>query len=475
MQSAFVAAAFAVALALAVPASAQTPLTLDEALRRVSDAHPDLRLIAARAEALDAARDIAALRPATTLETSLENIAGSGDARGLGGAEFTLGLAFVFEHANKRAARTAVIDSRIDALAAEREVRRLDLLAEVARRYLDAMAAHWRGTIAQHDAQQRGNARDAARRRFKAGAAPESSALAAEAALARAELAHASAQLGELNAVRHLTTLWGEPEPDAALASGEPPALPALEPFDVLLARLDQSPDLARLADAHRIADTRLRLAQTDARSDISWQVGLRRLQDTRDVALVAGLSVPLGTAHRAEPSIRKARLERDALEIERESTTRALRATLIEATGRYALAREEVRRLDADVLPRLIAATDAAARAYRAGAGDYLDWSQLQSEAIDAHFQRVDATTAGLVALIEIQRLAGLPIRFAAADETASTHFPPACSAKPEAGRHQVQRAGADEDPPCHVGADARPESTNTIPIGFTAAGETP
>lgn len=419
MQSAFVAATFAAVLAWAAPAHAEYALTLDDALRRVSDTHPELRLIDARTGMLDAVREAAALMPGMTFDTTLENVAGTGEASGLGGAELTLGIASIFERGSKRTARIDLVDSRRDALAAERETRRLDLLADVARRYLDAASAHWRGDIAKQDAEQRSAARDAARRRFQAGAAPESSALSAEAALARAELAQARAQLGERSALRHLAALWGELDPNVTLASFDSPELPALESRDALFARLDRTPDMAKLADARRIADARLRLAEADARTDVSWQVGVRRIQESRDMALVAGFSVPLGHARRAAPAIREARLERDALEIERDSVTLLLRATLIEAMGRYELAREEIRRLDAEVLPRLHAAADAAERAYRAGAGDYLDWSQLQSETIDAHFQRVDASTAGLVALIEIQRLAGLPIRFAASGDS--------------------------------------------------------
>ena len=386
-------------------------MTLHDALQRVSDAHPDLRLIDASAGVLDAARDSAALGPATTLDATLENLAGSGEARGLHGAELTLGIASIFERGGKREARIALADSRRDALATERDARRLDLLADVARRYLDAAAARWRGDVAQQDARQRSNARDAARKRFTAGAAPESAALSAEAALARAELAQARARLGERHAFAYLAALWGrQNEGSETPAAEEPATLPELEPLDALLVRLEQNPELAKLADARRIADARLRLAETDSRADVSWQVGVRRLQASRDMALVAGLSVPLGHARRAAPSIREATLERDALGIERESIALALRITLLEAAGRYELAREEVRRLDADVLPRLHTAAAAAERAYRAGAGGYLEWAQLQSEAIDARFQRVDAATAGLTALIEIQRLIRRP-----------------------------------------------------------------
>lgn len=418
MHPALVVAAFAAALAWADVAHAQTSLSLDAALQRVSETHPDLRLISARDTRLAAARETAAMPPDLALEATLENFAGSGEAHGLDAAELTLGLASHFERGGKREARIALVDRERDAVATEHRARRLDLLADVAHRYLAAASAGWREDVAREGAEQHATARDAALKRFTAGASPESSVLAAEATLARAELAQARARLGKRNAVRHLATLWGELEPDFVPASNEPPRLPELEPTGTLLARLDDSPEVARLADSRRIAEARLRMAESESRGDLSWQLGLRRLQGTRDTALVAGLSLPLGNTRRAAPSIREALLERDALDIERDSLALALRATLIEASGRYDLACEEVRRLDADVLPRLRAAAVAAERAYRAGAGDYLDWSQFQSEITDARFERVDAVVAALSALIEIQRLAGLPIRFADAGE---------------------------------------------------------
>lgn len=52
-----------------------------------------------------------------------------------------------------------------------------------------------------------------------------------------------------------------------------------------------------------------------------------------------------------------------------------ALYSTLVEAHGRYTVARDEVARLQDDVLPKLTKAEQAAERAYRAGAISYLEW----------------------------------------------------------------------------------------------------
>jgi cobalt-zinc-cadmium efflux system outer membrane protein len=60
---------------------------------------------------------------------------------------------------------------------------------------------------------------------------------------------------------------------------------------------MERTPELAQFADARRIAQARLQLARSAASPDLSWQLGVRRLQETDDTALVASLSMPLAAA----------------------------------------------------------------------------------------------------------------------------------------------------------------------------------
>ncbi|HRN60172.1 MAG TPA: TolC family protein, partial [Chiayiivirga sp.] len=187
-------AAFVAVCAVAFPTHAADPLTLDDAFLRVADAHPDLRLFGARHEALKAELDRSSLRPALVAGAEVENVLGTGPASGLDGAEITLSLASVLERGGKLDARRTLAQSRIDALAIEREAQRLDLLAEVARRYLAVVGAQREGELAQLDVDQRERTVAAARRRHEAGASPESVVLTAQAALARSELDRARAR-----------------------------------------------------------------------------------------------------------------------------------------------------------------------------------------------------------------------------------------------------------------------------------------
>lgn len=400
----------ALTAALCMSAHAQSPavLTLDDAFSRVDQTHPELRLLGSQRAVLDAEMDRAMLRPPLVAGADIENAFGSGETGAFKRAEITLSLASVLERGGKLDARKVLAQSRIDALAIDREARRLDLLAEVARRYLAIVGAQRQQVVADLDIGQRQRTVAGARQRLQAGASPESVVLTAQAALARAELDRARASQRLLAARQHLAALWGERDPKFEIVAGDPLALPQIRNFDALADLLDTNPELVRFVGERRIREARVQLARSQATLDIDWQVGVRRLQEIDDFGLIGSVSMPLGASRRAGPDIRAAEAELALVEIEREVKGLSLYSTLAEAHGRYRVALVEVERLQTDVLPKLAKAEAAAERAYRAGAISYLEWAQLQSERTASRKQQLEAALDAQRALIEIQRLTG-------------------------------------------------------------------
>ncbi len=404
------------ALAIAPCAIAQVPsppepLTLDAAISRVARTHPDLRLPVLQRAAAEARYEGAGFKPPLAFGVDIENALGTGASRGFDASEVTVSLAGVLERGGKLDARRALAQANIDTLAPQREITRLDLMAEVARRYLAITAARGQRRIALDDIEQRRRAVAAARVRLQAGASPASTLMTAQAALAQAELDRDRAVQAERAARLALAALWNAREADFTEVSGEPLQLPALEDFQQLAALLSDTPELALIAGEARVREAQLQLARSELRGNLSWQLGMRNNRDSGDTALVGGFSLPLGNARRAGPEIRAAEAELAMSAVQRESRALQLYSTLAEAHGRYATARLEVARLDSDVLPQLQRAEKAAESAWRAGAISYLEWAQLQAMRIEARQRQLDAALAAQIALIEIQRLTGQPL----------------------------------------------------------------
>jgi len=391
-------------------AASPESMTLDSAMARVLERHPDLKLAGFTEQSLRAAMDTAAQRPPLTAGVLVENALGTGNASGFKNAQVTLSLASVLERGGKREARQALASTRLDAVAFSREAKRLDLLAEVARRYLDVVAAQAEAEIAAIDIEQRTRTVAAATKRVQAGASPESARLTAEAMRARAELDRNRGRREAEAAFRRLAVLWSERNAPVASVTGDPLALPAVPGFDALAQLLERTPELQRFAGEERIREARLQLARSARTPDVEWQVGIRRLQDLSAWGLVAGASIPLGASHRAAPEIRAAESDLESVSLERESSELTLYATLAQAYGQFVARKSEVEQSRDDLLPRLARAEAAAERAYRAGALSYLEWAQVQSDTTAARKQQLAAAIDAQRALIEIQRLTGEP-----------------------------------------------------------------
>lgn len=403
-QAALAAGLFVLAVA---SGAAARPFTLAHAHERVAQFHPDLRLFLPRRDSLEADARAADLRPALEVQVELENVLGSGPIQGTRTAELTLSLAGVLERGGKREARRALAAARIDALAVQRAATQLDLLAETTRRYLDLATLQSQRPLLDEDLAQRQRIARAARKRFAAGAAPEASALAAEAEVAQAEVRLATLGAREAAAWRRLSLMWGAPPAEAVPdVDAVPETLPALPKLDTLIERIAEAPELATFADEARIREARLRLAETEASPDLRWSAGVRHLQDGRDTGLVAGFSVPLGTHQRAEPAIAAARAERETLAISRESAALQLEAVAVDAWSQVESGRLQADRLRTEVLPRLERAAAQSERAYRAGALSYLEWAAVQTDITTSRFALLEARVATQRALIELQRL---------------------------------------------------------------------
>jgi outer membrane protein, heavy metal efflux system len=393
-------------------AGAQEPrvLTLDAAFARVLAKHPDLTRFAHLREGAAATRDAEDQRPPLGLNLDLENAPRSGQDSSFDTAEATLSLASVIERGNKRAARVAVADAQLGAIAMQEEQRRVDLLAEVARRYFDLLSLQSMEELAARDLAPREKAVDAATQRVRAGATPESIRLAADAALVRATLQRDRLRVQTSAAARRLAVLWQGREPDFDRIAGNLLTIPSTPSLEALRELIERSPDLRRFADESRLREARVQLARSHRATDIEWRAGIRRLEEDGSWAAVVGVSVPLGSASRAAPGIRAAQAELAALSLERESEAMTLEATLIDAYSTFTGAASEVAAQRDLLLPKLEQAERSSEKAFRGGALSYIEWSQVQSDAMSARREQLLAALEAHRALIEIQRLTGAP-----------------------------------------------------------------
>lgn len=388
--------------------SVPAPFTLADAIQRSLGIHPTLRGFVFELRAQEASLAEARLHSGFQADVLVEDAAGTGDRRGLSTAQTTLSLGHLIELGGKREGRVAVAEASRQRLRTEQAARQLDVVAEVARRFVVVLSGQERVRIAQDGVGIARRSLAAVVQRVEAARSPEAEGIRAEVGLLEAELVLENAEHELVTARHRLAAAIGEDEVRFGPATGDLLEFPQIATFAELRVMLLASPDLQRFADEARVRDAQVRLAEMRRRPDIRGTVGLRRYEQGNDVAVVAGISLPLYSASRAQAQIDASRADRDRLQSDRDSVFLRTQAELFRVHQELTHASEVANVLRVRLLPRLERALEQTEYAYQQGRYSYLQWSVAQQELLDARRRVIETATEFHTLQIEIERLTG-------------------------------------------------------------------
>ncbi len=394
-----------------LPAKADTSLTLASALERTLEKNPELQVFPLREMALQGRAQTDALHPAVEAGIELENFAGSGDYSGTEAMDTTLSLSSVLELGHKRDARMAVADARLDRLRAEQEVAALDASGEVARRFLDALVAQERLALAREAEKLASETVQAVKRRAESGGGSQADVLRAKASLEQARLASGRAASSARANRTLLAAMWGDTEPDFLTVSGDLLKVGSQEPIAALHERASRNPSVLRLASETRLKDAEVRMAQANARRDINWSAGVRQLNETDDMALVASMSVPMFAGKRNAGALQAAQAEKDEATFVQDAALQQWRAQLQALHGQRQQSLDEVHALQSTVIPLLEQALQSTRAAFASGQLGYQEWLISRQELLSAQLALLDAADKAHRFRIDIEQLTAEPL----------------------------------------------------------------
>ncbi len=386
-------------------------LTLPQAVERTLAGNPELKAFAFRLRAQEGRAVSAGIGPATELKIDVENALGTGVARGLDAAQFTFALSQVIELGGKRSRRVETAWAGVNLIEVERQAAQLDVLAEVARRFIHVAGDQEQLKLTQRATALAQGTRDAAQKRFEAAKAPEVELRRARVQLARARVDEEHAEHELLTSRRKLAALWGDTKADFGTIAADLYRLPEAGDFETLIARVQGNPNSLRLASEARLRDAEVRLAETRARGDWTLGGGVRYLRESNDLAAVASLSIPLFTGGRAEGAIAEARAQRGETGARQDAHRVRVQAQLFELHQELRHAITEATMLRADALPELEAALEATRYAFERGRYSYLEWVDAQRELVNVQRALIEAAQNAHLHQAEIERLTGEPL----------------------------------------------------------------
>ena len=383
-------------------------LTLLQAAELTLARNPRLRSASFGREAAAADLDQAALKPQWSVDLQVEDFAGTGAVSGIESAETTLRLSRIFQSSGIRTGRMSVASALEGQVENDLDIKRLDLMTLLAHRFLVVVRQQELFDLAEHSVEVWKHATQLAQTRERAGAAPAVERLRTEIRVANAGLQLEDAE-HELQAARVLlAATWGDSAPTFGTADATLCSLTELAPFDVVAANLDRNPDLLRFASEKRVQEAQAQLAIARQKPDWTLSAGVRRFELLDDQALVFGVSVPLGSASRAAPALRRAKALSQQSDFEEQDARLGIRATLCELYQELLHTRTEVELFEKEILPRADMILNDIEDGYRVGRFSHLELVNAQAELLAARAARLDACNNHHLYLIDIERLTG-------------------------------------------------------------------
>jgi cobalt-zinc-cadmium efflux system outer membrane protein len=396
-----------------VTTKADNRLTMKHAITNVLEHSPAIKAADYELKAAAARIRTAKLSPAYRGSIELENFAGSGLHSGSDALETTLSLSKVLELGDKAKMRGDVSHNKAMLLRNEQDSRRLDLLAETAKRFIEVITDQHRLVNAYDSIDIVKRTKQIVEKRVKAGKSPTAELRRTKIKLSRSELKLKHAR-HKLEATRlKLAILWGEMPPAQSqlsftTADAELFKLEQLAPFESLITLLERNPDLVRFATEERLSQSRTLLARSTAQSDIEISGGMRHFNATDDTALVLSLNVPFGSSSRATSNIKEA--EMVALQGPHIYQQQRLKlySTLFELHHESKHAFDAVTALRETIIPQAELALQDYEKGYAAGRYSFLELTEAQQLLVDLKLEKVVAASDYHRYRIEIDRLTG-------------------------------------------------------------------
>lgn len=392
------------------------PMTLSRALSEALLNNPTLKAYGFEDRIAEARVIQAGIRPNPELSFKAENLLGTNAMSGVKGLETTLQLSQVIDLGGSISQKVATAQSARALAKADYEIKRLDILAEVGRRFTEVAADSERLKSARRASEIGRQAVEAVQQRVDAAVSSPIELLKVRTTLTRLQIEEEHAEHELIAHRQHLASVLGQEEASFGTISADLLALPAVPKFSTLAKRLENSPVLSRFAVEQRWREAQMRLAQSLRRSGATLSGGLRRNEVSGSFGLVAGISIPLAVREVNAGNIREARERRDQLDASADALRLEMRATLFEVYQEMLHARTAMTLLQEELLPTAQQILTLADEGYRSGRFALLDLLNAQKSLIELQRLLVSEAATYHLHVIEIERLLGAPIHDAEA-----------------------------------------------------------
>lgn len=348
------------------------------------------------------------LLPNPELSIEVENFLGSGQRSSFEQTETTLSLNQLLELGGKRAKRKVLANTERDLAIWDYESKRMDIIYQVATRYIDVLANQTRLKLATETAILAEDIYQTVVARVKAGKVSPLEQSKSRVELAKARISKARVLRKLISSKQNLAALWGSMNPLFKQAKGDLFAVQTVPEFSMLISRLNNNPDLARWSAEMERYRKAITLSKAQKIPDVTIMAGARHFADNDDFTAVAGASVPLFIFDNKQTGVDEANIYLTQAIQKHLAAKVAIRSALIDSYQLLKMSQVEVKMYRDEVLPSARNAFRASKEAYRLGKIGSLDLLDAQRTLFQSNSQHLEALAAFHLNVAKIERLTG-------------------------------------------------------------------
>jgi len=385
-------------------------LLLDQVILKVLEKNPQLSAQSFESQAAASRiRQAQQSRP-YELKLGLDNFAGN---NGLNEdkMETRLSLVKILEPESTISSRGDLARLESTLLKNKQDAIRLDLLAKATQQFIHIAVDQHRLQIARSHLSLIKHTSTIVSQRLAAGKShiAEQRRLGIELARAEVELEHAEHEL--LSSRLKLATYWGENNADFPDIQANLYNLSQVKALNKLEELLNNNPDLVRFASEKRIAEARLKLAES--RRSGNWEVsgGIRHFNSNNNSALMLSLSIPLGTNSRAQAEIEEMDFLSQREPFRYRQQWLKLYSSLYDIYQELQHARTAYNILNKKIIPLSSQAASDYEQGYKTGRFSLLELNEAQGTLLNARLEKVMTAAKYHRLKIEIERLTGIDL----------------------------------------------------------------
>ncbi|MCF6252309.1 MAG: TolC family protein [Methylococcaceae bacterium] len=383
-------------------------LALAEALSLALLHNPALQDFAWEIRISDVKALRAGLLPNPELEIEGENFLGSRELHDFDQTETTFSISQLFELGSKRSKRRALANTERDLALWDYETKRLDVIYQIASRYIEVVANQDRLKLANESTLVAEEIYKTVVARVDAGMVSPLEKSKSRVELAKANLNKARIARQLVSNKQNLAAVWGSFNALFKEVNGDLYAVQTAPDFSVLLSRLEKNPDLARWSAEIERYRKAIDLAKAQKIPNITFTAGGRHFSENDDFAVVAGISVPLFIFDTKQTGVDEAQMILAQAVQKQKATTVAIRSSLIKNYQQLQMSLTELTAFRDEVLPSTKNALKAAKLAYRLGEIGSLNLLDTQRTSFQSNRDYLDALASYHQNVAIIERLIG-------------------------------------------------------------------